>query len=113
MIKVKRLPTPEILDGPDSKGGREIARWKEYHDDNTIKKPSKFMAFNDSSVVLTLNKMFNHKCAYCESRVAGIDVEHWRPKNAIIRDDGTRLENGYWWLAADWNHYCPDCLDQS
>ena len=56
--------------------------------------------------------MFHRKCAYCETRIPAGDVEHWRPKNAIIRGDGTRLKDGYWWLAADWNNLlyaCPFC----
>lgn len=108
MIKVKRLPTPDVLKGPTSKGGRERIKWEEYFAGRRTKRPD-VIAYKDDPVVLTLNKMFSYKCAYCETSVAGIDVEHWRPKNAIIRSDGTRLEHGYWWLSADWNNLLLSC----
>ncbi len=111
MIRVKRTPTPGILNGPTSKGGRELARWQEYYDGIRVKKPG-ISAYNEDDVIIALRKMFHNKCCYCEMSIPAGDVEHYRPKNAIIREDGTRLEDGYWWLAAVWENLlyaCPFC----
>jgi len=54
------------------------------------------------------------KCGFCESifdaNVAG-DVEHFRPKGAVLTDAG-RIYPGYYWLGYSWNNLsyaCPDC----
>lgn len=52
--------------------------------------------------------LFDHKCAYCESRtrhVAPGDVEHFRPKGK--GDD----HPGYWWLAYDPQNFLPACKE--
>ena len=63
MIKVKRLPTPKVLDGTESKGGKEYTQWESYHNGKTNKKP-RAKAYKEDEVVLKLNEMFNNKCAY-------------------------------------------------
>ena len=54
------------------------------------------------------------KCAFCEAifdaNVAG-DVEHYRPKGAVLTGDG-RIYPGYYWLGYSWanlSYACPDC----
>jgi uncharacterized protein (TIGR02646 family) len=53
-------------------------------------------------------KLHNGKCAYCE-RTREIkresDVEHYRPKAAIMGQSGI----GYWWLAYNWCNYLYAC----
>jgi uncharacterized protein (TIGR02646 family) len=53
-------------------------------------------------------KLHNGKCAYCE-RTREIkresDVEHYRPKSAIMGYGGA----GYWWLAYNWRNYLYAC----
>jgi len=47
-----------------------------------------------------LETIYNYKCAYCEQRVEGYHVEHYRPKNI------------YYWLAYSWDNLllcCPYC----
>jgi len=99
------------LDGPDSKGGKELARWMDFRSGKIKTKPSQFKAYNDDTVVLVLRRMFFDKCAYCETKIAAGDVEHFRPKSAAVRDDGTRLEDGYWWLAAKWDNLLYSCVN--
>lgn len=54
------------------------------------------------------------KCGFCEAifdaNVAG-DVEHYRPKGAVMTTTG-RIHPGYYWLGYSWpnlSYACPDC----
>lgn len=67
------------------------------------------------------------KCGYCEIQVSDHgDVEHYRPKSEVqfLEAEGTELansrkikgrknpaitENGYWWLAYEWENYLLSC----
>src|SRR4051812_14049164 len=62
-----------------------------------------------------LMKLFNEKCAYCESVISNTqpgDVEHYRPKGRLRDLDGTVVRiilngsvcehPGYWWLCYEW-----------
>ncbi len=37
-----------------------------------------------------------------------MDVEHFRPKGAVVEDDAHR---GYWWYAMVWENLLPSCID--
>lgn len=75
----------------------------------------KFKLYKDASIREALERMFFGKCAYCESRYAGIhpvDIEHWRPKaEVIIDEEGKDKRYGYYWLAASWENLLPSCID--
>lgn len=121
MRKVSRTSThaPEVLFAEGAKGAIEKTKAVEYFkkwpdqlepDD----KPPKFAAYKDKSVALALNALFHGKCAYCESRFAGIhpvDIEHWRPKGDVFLEDGSARGYGYYWLAATWDNLLPSCID--
>ncbi|HEX8493933.1 MAG TPA: hypothetical protein VF658_13895 [Pyrinomonadaceae bacterium] len=83
----------------------------------TREKAFKFSAYGELSVRRALEQLFNHKCAYCESRYAAtqpVDVEHWRPKAKVDPDDGEgeiEFNYGYYWLAASWDNLLPSCID--
>jgi hypothetical protein len=86
-----------------------------------------------SSIWSEIKRVYMHlqhdKCAYCERQLAAAedggtiehDVEHFRPKNTVPEwptasddasfdfDTGTRLENGYYWLAYRPLNYCTSC----
>lgn len=50
-----------------------------------------------------LNKIYHHKCAYCESRLEQLQVEHYRPKKGA---------KAYYWLVYSWDNLllaCPAC----
>ena len=79
-----------------------------------------FTAYKGADVVQTLNELFHHKCAYCESSykaTSPADIEHFRPKGAIVirgadGEKDKREKPGYYWLAATWENLlasCPDC----
>lgn len=79
------------------------------------KKAFEFKVYKHDLVKKALEQLFHGKCAYCESRYAGIhpvDIEHWRPKGAVMENEsGTLRSYGYYWLAATWDNLFPSCID--
>lgn len=88
----------------------------------------KYAAYRDPDVKNGLKRLFNEKCAYCETRVLHAqpgDVEHFRPKAAVdtkIKGIANlsakvkapppakeKIKPGYYWLAADWNNLLLSC----
>jgi uncharacterized protein (TIGR02646 family) len=66
--------------------------------------------YRDPDVKAALEKLFNNKCAYCESQgFAGFpwDVEHFRPKGSVAEDSS---HTGYYWLAYTWANLYPSCV---
>jgi uncharacterized protein (TIGR02646 family) len=108
MIRRRRSTAacPASLDGPESPGGRELAK-------NTGASTMTFSAYSRPDVKDALETIFAKKCAYCETRYdrsGPIDVEHFRPKSEVVVAGGGRSE-GYWWLAAEWDNLLPSCID--
>jgi uncharacterized protein (TIGR02646 family) len=66
-------------------------------------------------VLKALQRLFNDKCAYCESppgRSQTALVDHFRPTAGAIDTDGSYHVDHYWWLAYEWQNLllvCPDC----
>lgn len=59
-----------------------------------------------------LRRMFARKCAYCESLIddtcTRAEVEHYRPKGAVLI--GTQKRGpGYYWLASSWGNLFLSC----
>ena len=110
MIRVERANCPPSLNGPDSKGNQErVAAINA----QAAGQKAKFKAYKGADVVRTLREMFNKKCAYCEFNYAAgspEDIEHFRPKGAVVIN-GQLSKPGYYWLAADWNNLLPSCID--
>jgi hypothetical protein len=54
-----------------------------------------------------LAKMSYGKCWYSESNdpQSFFDVDHFRPKSEAIRDDNGTRDDGYPWLAFDWDNF--------
>jgi uncharacterized protein (TIGR02646 family) len=72
-----------------------------------------FKAYSDDAVKAELHALFGGHCAYCESRydhVSPMDVEHYRPKGAVIEANGQLSKPGYFWLASDWDNLLPSCI---
>src|SRR5688500_1280853 len=115
MRAVERGQCPPGLDGPDSVGGRERARAIAFYADEANRDESfDFRAYGHDDVKLELERMFHQKCAYCESDYGAtepVDVEHYRPKGAFLRPDGSLSNPGYYWLAAEWTNLLPSCID--
>jgi len=51
----------------------------------------------------------NNKCCYCEKMIYDdFEVDHYRPKEAVIHNG--QLENpGYYWLSYDWDNLLYSC----
>ena len=115
MIRVRLGATPVDLDGPDSKGGKEIAAAIAlYADSANAAKAFPFAAYQADSGKTALNTAFWFKCAYCESGYGAtqpLDVEHFRPKSGFTDDGGALVKPGYYWLAARWRNLLPSCTD--
>lgn len=111
MIKVKKdlnnIPDslnskPETLSGHARTKARttyvkrlEHIRAKKYINDDNHNKRYKINDIRES-----LEKIYNGKCAYCETKVEQYHVDHYRPK--VI----------YYWLAYSWDNLiisCPKC----
>jgi uncharacterized protein (TIGR02646 family) len=124
MIKIDRnkVPIPDILtNNPKKRGFKETAKAILYYDvpePDKLKSYKKFKIYGTPEVKGALIKLFNGKCAYCESTFLHVyigDVEHFRPKGAIKIGDNLK-KPGYYWLAADWDNLllsCRNCNQKS
>lgn len=86
------------------------------YDDNKkiTKKNFNFKVYKNTKVSDELEKVFGMKCAYCESRFGAVtpkDVEHYRPKSEILRNEDSVISPGYYWLAGDWSNLLVSCVD--
>ena len=111
MIAIKRsgVKAPASL-----RGETETATVVAFFDDEQNRAGSfEFKAYKGADVLEALNDLFHGKCAYCESpyrATAPADIEHYRPKGAIVVG-GKREKPGYYWLAARWDNLLPSCID--
>ena len=62
--------------------------------------------WRDDRIRNWLLDQFNNKCWYTEAyeSVSSIHVDHYRPKGRV-RDLDNNEDDGYWWLAFNWNNY--------
>ena len=61
------------------------------------------------TTIEALEKLYNHKCAYCETDIsagAPFQVEHFRPK---AKTEGDLIHKGYYWLAYEWSNLTLGC----
>jgi uncharacterized protein (TIGR02646 family) len=111
VIQVKRtVPAPDAL---TRKGAREHASVLElFERDGRRDERYKFSAYRQKAVAKALSALFHRKCAYCESvigHVQPVDIEHFRPKAAVLVEGALRYP-GYYWLASDWDNLLPSCI---
>ena len=59
-------------------------------------------------VAVALGDLYEHKCAFCESKRFKPDVEHFRPKKNVT---GIVGHIGYYWLCYEWTNLIPTCSD--
>jgi uncharacterized protein (TIGR02646 family) len=103
---------PEALapTAPAAARERELAR-QHYGSPETRDTPfDGFAVYRSKPVKAALEDAFGMLCAYCETNYqAGSpgDVEHYRPKSAVITPTGKK--RGYWWLASTWENLLPSC----
>lgn len=116
MRKVKRstVKAPKELTDKTSVGRTEREEAiRFFAKKNNRNQSFKFAAYKNKAVKDALNGLFHFKCAYCESdfsATAPVDVEHYRPKSAVVIK-GVLTKPGYYWLAADWKNLLPSCID--
>lgn len=115
MIYVKRIrPGPDVLRKDGSAGKSELEAAIAFFTKRANReKAYDFKAYKLDEVKAALHAMFHGKCAYCESQyiaTAPVDVEHFRPKGAVIVD-GKLHKPAYYWLAAEWENLLPSCID--
>lgn len=118
MIRVARsaVATPSVLKGDESAGKKERSEAERFFKvkTNRVKKfPGGFKAYKKLEIKAALTKLFHGKCAYCENRysvVHPVDIEHFRPKGAVMHAGALR-KPGYYWLAAEWTNLLPSCID--
>jgi uncharacterized protein (TIGR02646 family) len=112
MIFVNRhkVPVPGVLTDPEKPGRKETGKAIAHYTGAHTATPFAFKAYADPEVKAALIKLFNQKCAYCESVFLHVypgDVEHFRPKGEIT--EAPNPQPGYYWLAADWDNLLLSC----
>lgn len=63
--------------------------------------------YRDFRVKAALEALFHQKCAYCETQIEGLEVDHFRPKGEVSEDPN---HPGYYWLAYEWKNLYPACV---
>ena len=59
-----------------------------------------------------LERLFNGKCAYCETRIGALtlaEVNKFRPTSGSLNLDGKFDPDHYWWLAYEWFNLYLSC----
>lgn len=119
MIKITRpKAVPAVFNSPLMKKARaEIAGF--YKIPAKERSQQKLPYVELSSVVLkqirkTLDKLFNGKCAYCETQVGDImygDFDHFRPRTSSRGLGKEFSADHYGWLAYTWTNMYLSCQD--
>jgi len=114
MIKIIPGKGPAVLHEPKSAGVEETRRAKSFYRlKENQDKAFPFKAYKHKDVLQALECLCHGKCAYCESLYGPVhpaDIEHYRPKGAVVID-GELCKPGYYWLAATWSNLLPSCID--
>lgn len=83
---------------------------------------SKLYGRMKKEIFLDASGPFHGKCAFCEEKIRTNqhgDIEHFRPKGAIVdaasrkpikKAGGDAAHPGYYWLAYDWQNFLPACV---
>ncbi len=67
--------------------------------------------YGDLSVRKSLERAQHDKCCYCDSKATPLEVEHYRPKNAVRQQrDASEEKPGYYWLAYEWQNLMLACV---
>lgn len=89
MIKVDRVDKPAVLKKNQQKWKQNYLSLIQLYQQNPIsnhkkKKETAEIKYRHKQVKDSLTKMFNDKCAYCESHISHVDyghIEHFKPKS--------------------------------
>ncbi|MBQ4858668.1 hypothetical protein [Pseudoalteromonas sp. MMG007] len=107
---------PASCNGQGSEAELELQEAITYYQTYKVgQKSFSFKVYKNDDIKDALETLFEKKCAYCESEYSHIqpmEVEHYRPKGRIKKENITGyISPGYWWLAADWDNLLPSCID--
>lgn len=63
------------------------------------------------SAAASLKILFKSKCAYCDHKASGFEVDHYRPKklNEKRKEKYHQNYKGYYWLAYEWSNLLLVC----
>ncbi len=114
MIQIeRRIPSPEVLGGPGAKERDAAAKFFASKVGQAGHKRFPFVAHRLPQVLTALDQIFHGKCAFCETRLSDgtLQVEHFRPKQNCVGQDGGHYPRHYYWLAAEWTNLYPACVD--
>ena len=103
MKKVKKNKTliPKPLDNCDKKNNEALQEKGKHNFSGYY--------YASDKVKERLRKIYNNKCAFCESDTtagAVLQVEHYRPKAKVTEDTN---HNGYYWLGYEWTNLLYAC----
>lgn len=113
MIKRSRLrnsSSPSVLN--DRAAREEYQKVEAYYNEHSKTPSNLFKVYKADDVKDELNKLFNNKCAYCETHyktTADLNIEHYRPKSEVKIEENGKTFTGYWWLANKWSNLLPAC----
>ncbi len=113
MIRVKQGKAPRVLTDAEGAAAKERREAREHYT-GSWSKSFKFDAYRHGDVKHRLNELFHYKCAYCESSylaTTSMDIEHFRPKLAVVTENNGTIKPGYYWLASEWSNLLPSCPD--
>ncbi len=111
MISIQRIrndengnsiqPPPSWFNNAADKTTEAKAQGEDHNPDSNV--------YGHDDLRRALLKLFHEKCAYCESKIAGVfdwEVEHFRPKGRVAEDLN---HPGYYWLAYEWENLYTGC----
>ena len=110
-----RVTAPAFLKSPKVKAAKE--RLEKFFQDPLETRRQRIPPFDRSiysapEVREALRTLFQNKCAYCETPIpetGPADVDQFRPKARVLGIDGTVDQDGYWWLAYEWENLYYTC----
>jgi uncharacterized protein (TIGR02646 family) len=118
-VSRSRVPEPASLTSATAEGSRREAT--EFFGRSQRSRRQETFPFNPrvylaEDVIAALRELFAGKCAYCETLIGQTErpeVDHFRPMQGAIGQDGSYADDHYWWLAYEWSNLylaCPDCV---
>ena len=115
MIKVDRLPAPDVLSS--DRANRLLARMTEHYALAERSRGNRVFNVDRSYAAIMaecrkpLYEQFAGKCAYCESMldISGGDVDHYRPRAGVAESSGQFLGDHYWAQVLEWENLYYAC----
>jgi len=119
-VSRKQAPIPKILLGDEARAAREALsnHYRMPANDRRRRSPPLDESIWNTEIVRdALSRVFDSKCAYCESSLmpsVSWSVEHHRPTSeARGFNDRTSSTEHYGWFAYEWENLFPACVECS